>query len=196
MKITGIIGSSYLCSKFINHDGTIVSDHSIYIFSTDDDNVQIAIMFASKTNPFTTYYPDGKPLGFYGCSTHKNEMPSLRVFQAELYVFKASDSKLSEYQFKYPITNVELLKALRNALKFNAIKSVHNIDDKNNRPDQQEILNEMFMFVDSFISSPKPVPVRGIVNCSYDEFKKVSNKINIESTNKQVWRKNINCIFN
>jgi hypothetical protein len=189
MKVTGIIGSSYLCSKFINHDGTVVTDHPIYVFDTDVKDLQLAVMFASKTNPFTTYYPDNKPLGFYGCSTYRGEVPNLRVFQAEVYCFKATDAKLSEYQFKYSVYNSELLKALRNALKFNSIKSVHDISNKENRPDQEEILKELTLFVNDWLTAQKSYPARGIVNCSYDDMKKYSNKAYTENTNKKVWRK-------
>ena len=106
-----------------------------------------------------------------------------------MYCFKATDAKLSEYQFKYSVYNSELLKALRNALKFNSIKSVHDISNKENRPDQEEILKELTLFVNDWLTAQKSYPARGIVNCSYDEMKKYSNKAYTENTNKKVWRK-------
>ena len=187
MKITGIIGSSYLCSTFINHDKTIVTDHPIYVFSTNAENAQVAIMFASKTNPFTTYYPDGKPLGFIGCSTYRGEVPNLRVFQAELYIFNAHEAKLSDYQFKYEVYNANLLKALRNALKYKAITSVHNFDDAEDRDDKDEILVELERFINYYLEVPRGYPIQGIVNCDYQDFKKDMNKMYTEQENKKIW---------
>lgn len=177
MTVTKIIGSSYLCSKFINHDGTECSDHPIYLFDTDTDNI-LCVMIVSKTNPFTAHYPDGKDVVFIACSDHRGEFPNKRMFQAEIYVMPKTSLEnksilLSEYRFKTSIYNRELCKALRQAMNFNSIKSVHNYDCASDRTDSLEVLESLKQFLDADYKVPSRYPEQGLVNTSYDEIKKL-----------------------
>ncbi len=198
LTIKGIAGTTYLCSKFTNHDGTVVSDHPLYLFQTDDENIWLGVMFTSKTNPFTTHYEDGNNLYFIGCSDHKGEYPSSKVFQAEVYVINKADKNLKycEYSFGNPSYSQELLKALKKAIaigikteyKFGMV-SVHDYNNKDNREDMDEIMNMMNNYLDEAIKKCyyKTTPAVGPRNCEYDPDKKMRNQSNTKYTNRQVW---------
>lgn len=193
MKITKIIGTTYLCSKFTNHDGTIVSDHPLYLFETNKSDLWLGVMFTQKTNPFTAKYPDGKDIFFTCCSDHKGEYPTRKVFQAEVYLINNKDKNLkySEYTFANHYYNVELLKSLKNALKFNAIKSVHYSNNKENVNDMENILNELKVFVEEIVEKCyyNKCPAKGIANTTYSEFKKLANSNYTKKENRNVWKK-------
>jgi len=199
MEIKRILGTTYLCSKFVNHDGTLVSDHPLYLFETDVPNIALAVMFTSKTNPFTTHWRDGKDLKFICCSDHRGEIPSTKVFQAEIYLVNMADKglKYSEYTFQNFLFNSDLLKALKNALKEGlstgyefGIKSVHSYDVKEDVADKEEIMKTLLAYVESVISAcayAKHCPVYGPVNTTYDEVKKIRNEYSVKSNNQKVF---------
>jgi len=191
VKITKILGTTYLCSQFVNHDGTIVSDHPLYLFETDKENTWLGVMFSQSSNDFTAKFKDGKDITFMCCSNHKNEYPTRKVFQAEIYVINSGDKNLkySEYQFNNYYYNKELLNALKNALNNNAIKSVHNADNKSNREDMNDILNELKLYVNETLNNGlNKYPTTPIFNTTYNEFKKISNDKHNKAENHRVWR--------
>lgn len=204
MQITGILGTTYLCSKFVNHDGTLVSDHPLYLFSTDEKDIALAVMFTSKTNPFTTHWRDGKDLKFICCSDHKGEFPTAKVFQSEIYIVNMADSSLkySEYTFQNFLYHSDLLKALRNALKEGlnteyafGIQSVHNYNSKDDVEIKKEIMEMLLDYVNGIISAcsyAKHCPNYGPVNTTYNEFKKFSNESTVKSANRKIFNDRYN----
>lgn len=199
MEIKRILGTAYLCSKFVNHDGTLVSDHPLYIFETDVPNIALAVMFTSKTNPFTTHWRDGNDLKFICCSDHIGEIPSMKVFQAEIYLVNMADKNLkySEYRFQNFLFNADLLKALKNALKEGlstgceyGIKSVHSYDVKDDVSDKEEIMKSLLAFIEPIVSAcayAKNCPEYGPVNTTYDEVKKIRNEYSVKYNNQKVF---------
>lgn len=204
MNITRILGTTYLCSKFVNHDGTLVSDHPLYLFETDIPGIALAVMFTSKTNPFTTHWRDGKDLKFICCSDHAGEFPTNKVFQSEIYLVNMQDKNLkySEYTFQNFLYHSDLLKALRNALREGlstefkyGITSVHSYDVKEDVENKAEIMNTLLAYVDEIITKcmyAKHCPNYGPVNTTYNEFKKFSNESVVKSANKKIFDKRYN----
>lgn len=191
MKINKIIGTTYLCSKFTNHDGTQVSDHPLYLFETDSGK-WLGVMFTQKTNSFTAKWKDGNDITFICCSDHSGEYPTRKVFQAEVYVIDKNDKNLkySEYSFKYHCYNQDLLKALKNALNVSNM-SVHNYNEKEEREDSLEVIDSLKEFVNNIItkSNYAQCPTKGIANTQYNEFKKFNNNCETRKENKNVWKK-------
>lgn len=198
LQITGIAGTTYLCSEFVNHDGTIVSDHPLYLFNTNDKDVWIGVMFTSKTNPFTTHWRDGNDLSFICCSDHRGEVPTKKVFQSEIYVINKRDSglKYSEYNFKVFGYHSDLLKALRNAVREGlsteyrfGITSVHDYNATEDRDDKGVIMDAMGAFLDGMITKCNyaQCPVYGPENITYDEIRKFRNESRIKQANQRVF---------
>lgn len=199
MKITGILGTTYLCSKFVNHDGTLVSDHPLYLFSTDEKDIALAVMFTTSSNPFTTKGRDGKDIRFICCSDHRMEVPTAKVFQSEVYIvnMKNANLKYSEYTFNNFIYHSELLKALSRALKEGlesgftyGITSVHSDSIKDDVTDKKMIMENLLEYVTDVIvkkSFIKSCPTYGPVNTTYSEYKKSLNEYYVKNNNKKVF---------
>lgn len=199
LEITGIVGTTYLCSKFTNHDGTIVSDHPLYLFETNDKNIWVGVMFTTKTNPFTTKWQDGKDLQFTCCSDHNGELPTKKVFQAEVYIIDKTDKnfKYSEYTFKLFSYHQEILKAIRNALNQGinsnykcGFVSVHDYNNTDNREDMGDIMHTLRDYVDNIIQKglyARCCPNYGPVNTSYNDYNKWYNESNIKRENSKVF---------
>lgn len=189
MKITKILGPCYLCSTFVNSDGTKVSDHPLFAFETDQEGVWAYVMFASKVNPYTAKYPDGNDITFITCSNHPGEYPSKRVFQAELYIGPKT-VKLSEYTFAQAIYCDNVLKALKNAITYmskgGGLKHVHDISSTKDREDSEEILSSLLSVIEEGIHLKRYKPT-GPVNCVYDEYRKYRDADRIKKGNSKVF---------
>ena len=189
MKIVKALGPCYLCSTFVNSDGTKVSDHPLFAFETDEDGVWAYVMFASKVNPYTAKYPDGNDITFITCSDHPGEFPGKRVFQAELYIGPKT-VKLSEYTFAQAIYCDEMMKALRNAIKYRekgaGLKHVHNYNETKDREDTDEIISSLLSVVEDNIRIKRYKPT-GPVNCVYDEYRKIRDSERIKRGNYKVF---------
>ena len=199
MQITGILGTTYLCSQFVNHDGTLVSDHPLYLFSTDEPDIALAVMFTTRTNPYTTKWRTGNDIKFTCCSDHRNEIPTAKVFQSEVYIVDMSKAtlKYSEYTFKYFAYHSDLLKALRNALREGidsnlefGITSVHSSEDKEDVENKEDVIKALLGYVDNVITKytyNNVCPVYGPVNTTYSEYKKSMNEFSVKRNNKKIF---------
>ena len=196
MEILYPIGTSYLCSQFINHDGTYCSDHPVYLFQTSIDNIALAVMFTTKVNPYTVHNKKGKSITFTACSTFRNERESEKVLQAEIYICEIDKLSLSEYTFKYPVKHSQsFFGCLELSLKEHlinpdfGIKSVHWYNNKNNVSDQEEIITKLLNFVKKINRTPGfTFPPEGITNCDYFQYKKEINSNKNITHNKKIFQ--------
>lgn len=200
MKIIDCIGTSYLCSNFINSDGTQCSDHPLYVFKTTKPHVYVSVMFTTSQNPFTAKrIRDNDKNYFLGCSDHSREVVSKRYFQAEIYLFDERTVKLSEYKFKEPQQYSEhLLRCLYFLLldgkkqPNKGITKVHWYYKPFDISYKEEVIDGLIRLISRKLSAKaipalsSPFPDSGIVNCIYDTKHKLSNKKEHSLLNKDI----------
>jgi hypothetical protein len=192
--IEKILGTCYLCNKFVNHDGTIVSDHPLYVFETNVKDLYACVMFTSSQNPYTTQTSTNKPIGFLGCSDHRGEIVGLRVFQSEVYLFNKNDLLSSEYRFaniNYHRRLIEgvckaIIEAEKTDYKF-GLNSVHYADKTQNIDDFKDVLKSLKEFGIKVLQKSYNFPEYGPINTTYKEAKKMFNKSYTKNENQKIF---------
>ena len=200
LKITKLVGTSYLCSEFTNLDGTVVTDHPVILFETTDKNIYACVMFTSSCNAYTTQHPDGAPIGFYGCSTHKNEKVSLRVLQSEIYLVPKDEILVSEYSFKYIRWNKHSLDTIKFCIEYglktnyqNGIKSVHYYNQTKNVENMEEIMLSMHYYISKVLNDDNfYYPKKGLVNTKFNKKNKKDNEEKKKVFNGFIFKKRYN----